>query len=235
MHSPSQFLIIFLGAPGSGKGTQSILISEAFQFSRIEMSKLLQRRFREAKHGEYVEVAGKRYSIEEQKKRSDAGILCEDAFVAYVLQERIQKLYDEGETIVLDGFPRSIGQMEAFLPFMEEMYQKDKVLLIFLDISEQEIAKRNSTRRICELMRHPVLSVEETKNLSICPLDGSRLIQRGDDDPEVQKTRIREFQTKTLPLLQYVKDRGIQAHAVQGEQSVADVFQDVSAIVRQNT
>lgn len=224
-------LVIFLGAPGAGKGTQSTLVSERFRLQRIETSKLLEARFKAAKEGEEVEMAGKRYSISEQQNRWATGLLCEDGFVAFILGEKLQELYKGGKSVVLDGFPRTIGQLEPLLMFMLESFGKERINVVYIDIQEEEAVFRNSNRRICDLMRHPILFSPETKNLTMCPLDGSKLVKRTLDDPDVIKVRFQEFRTLTLPVLDYFTKQGISVHTVKAEQSVVNVFANVSEII----
>jgi len=102
-----------------------------------------------------------------------------------------------------------------------------------IEISPEETIFRNSHRRICELMRHPILYSEETKNLSICPLDGSKLVRReGLDDPETIKTRLKEYADRTYPVIEIFKEQGIKVKKVNGEQSVADVFKEILSAIK---
>ncbi|MBI2577409.1 MAG: nucleoside monophosphate kinase [Candidatus Wildermuthbacteria bacterium] len=225
------YLAIFLGAPGAGKGTQSTLVSEHFRLQRIETSKLLEARFKSAKEDDEIEVSGKRYVIAEQEHRWRTGLLCEDGFVAFIVGEKLQELYAGGKSVVLDGFPRTIGQLEPLLPFILDSFGKDHIAVIYIDIQEEEAVFRNSNRRICDLMRHPILFTPETENLTMCPLDGSKLVKRALDDPKVIKVRFEEFRTQTLPLLNYFADQEIPLHTVKAEQSVVNVFSHVSEIL----
>ncbi|MBI2644100.1 MAG: nucleoside monophosphate kinase [Candidatus Wildermuthbacteria bacterium] len=231
MKLSSPYLFIFFGAPGAGKGTQTLLIAEQHQLVRIEMSKLLGQKFRNAKEGEYIEIEGKRYVIAEQDERQRKGFLCEAPFVSFLVQKKIQEVYQMGESIVLDGFPRSVEQIEFVFPFLLEKFGKEHIVVLYLDLEEQESIRRNTQRKMCELMRHPILSHPETEGLTICPLDGSRLIKRVDDNVEAMKVRFQEFRNQTLPLIPYLKKNGIPVHTVRAEQSVAEVFLDISKIL----
>ena len=77
-------------------------------------------------------------------------------------------------------------------------------------------------------MRHPILYIEDTKDLKICPLDGSKLVERkGLDDPETIKVRLKEYKDRTFPVIELFEKEGIEVKKIKGEQSVADVFSDI--------
>jgi adenylate kinase len=221
-------VVIIMGPPGAGKGTQTMLVAESFRLSRLEMSKLLEERFQNAKPGETVSAHGTSYSLAEQQKRWKEGLLVEAPLVSQIFEEKLKELLEQKKSIVFDGFPRSIEQMEYIMPLLEETIEKRNILLFYLDISEGESLKRNSQRRVCELMRHPVLSDPQTEHLTICPLDGSKLLRRALDDPEVIKIRLQEFRNQTMPLLEYFKERGIAVRHIKAERSVSAIFDDIS-------
>ncbi len=109
----------------------------------------------------------------------------------------------------------------------------ENIKVILLKLSAEESIYRNSHRKICELMRHPVLHNKETIKLTICPLDGSKLQKRkGLDDPETIKIRLKEYQEKTLPVINYFKKEGLKIREVNGEQSVAEVFKDILRAIK---
>lgn len=231
--SDNPYLIIILGAPGSGKGTQTILAAEKFKLLRIEMSKLLERHFANAKLGEKIVANGTDYLVEDQVKRWQEGFLVEAPVVSKILEQELKTLLERGESIILDGFPRSVEQMEFVMDFFDKEIGQDRILIFYLNVGEEASLQRNSHRRICELMRHPVLSHPDTEKLTICPLDGSRLMNRALDDPEVIKVRLQEFRKQTMPLLDYFEKEGVVIHRINGEQSVADVFGEISGIMGQ--
>ncbi|MDP2664004.1 MAG: adenylate kinase, partial [bacterium] len=89
-----------------------------------------------------------------------------------------------------------------------------------------------SHRRECELIRHPIVYIKETAKLTKCPLDGSKLVLRKDDNPEIIKTRLKEYKEKTFPLIDLLKKQGLKVIKVNGEQLVADVFKDFLKAVK---
>lgn len=230
--SKSPQVITILGAPGAGKGTQTMLAADTFRFSRIEAAKILEQRFNTAKPGETVEAHGKTYVLEEQQQRWRDGLLVEAPLVSKMYEEKVKELLENGESVIFDGFPRSVEQMDYLMPYLQDKVGNDRILVIYLEMKEEESVKRNSARRVCQLMRHPVLSLPETEKLSVCPLDGSKLIKRVLDDPEAIKIRLQEFRNQTFPLLEYFKEKEIEVHRINAEQSVAEVFSQVSEVIK---
>lgn len=226
------YLIIFLGAPGSGKGTQTILTAEKFKLLRVEMSKLLEQHLAHAKPGEKIVANATDYLVEDQMKRWQEGFLVEAAVVSKILEQELKMFIERGENIILDGFPRSVEQMKFVIGFIQEKIGKDRMIVFYLDVEKEVSLQRNSQRRICELMRHPILSHPETEQLTLCPLDGSKLIRRALDNPEIIKVRLQEFKNETLPLLQYFPKEGIDIHRINAEQSVANVFTQISEVMK---
>jgi len=108
------------------------------------------------------------------------------------------------------------------------MFDKKHLVVLYLDISQEDSVWRNEHRRICELLRHTILCIPETERLTICPIDGSKLVKRELDDPQVIKTRLEEFKKQTLPLLSYFQENGITILKVSGEGTVSEVFSRIS-------
>lgn len=222
-----------MGPPGSGKGTQAELLSDKLGFFHLETSKILEASFSNAKKGEYVTVGKKKFFLKDEKVLWKSGKLMSPPFVTQLMQNNIQELREQGENLVLSGSPRTVYEVERLLPFLIKLYSKKNLTLVVLQLSEEQSVYRNSHRRVCELMRHPILYTKETEKLTHCPLDGSQIQRRkGLDDPSTVKVRLKEFQNRTRPVLQYFAENKIRVHEVNGDQSVAQVFENVQKAVR---
>lgn len=224
-----KLVIIVMGPPGSGKGTQATLLAENLNLYHIETSKILEERFSQAKKGDFVEIEGKKYFFLNEKKLWQTGILCSPPFVTYLVKEKIKELFKEGKNLVLSGSPRTLYEGKEIIPLLKKLYGKKNIKIFSLEISPKETIKRNSQRRICQLMRHPILATKkEFLNLKYCPLDGSKLLKRkGLDDPETIKVRIKEYKERTFPLLDYFKKEGLKVIKINGSPPPAEVFKNI--------
>jgi len=221
-------VVIIMGPPGSGKGTQAELLADRFSLYYLETSKVLEARFMAAPKGEFVKVYGKKYYMADEKKKWQTGLLNSDPFTNYLMREKISEYFAKGESLLLAGSPRSIDQAKDLMPFLKKLYGAKSISLILLEVSAKESIFRNSHRKICELMRHPILFSKETLNLKHCPLDGSKLLKRkGLDDPETIRIRLEEYKDRTLPLIDYLKKQGISVKRINGSPAPAVVFGNV--------
>lgn len=220
-------VIIIMGAPGSGKGTQAELLAEKLNLNYIETAKVGEEKIKKAKKGEYVEVEGEKFYFGEQRKLWETGKWWAGPFVAYLMEEKIKEVFEKGEGIILAGSPRTLDEAKKIIPLLKKLYGAEKIKIFSLEVSAEESIWRNSHRRICELMRHPVLYTKETKNLKFCPLDGSKLIKRELDKPEIIKIRLKEHEEKTIPLISYFKKEGLKVIKINGSLPPADVFKAI--------
>ncbi len=226
-------ILILIGPPGAGKGTQGTLLAEKLNLYYFETSKILELSFQEHTEGEFVEIDDKRYYFSQEFDNWKKGILCSPPFVSYLVQEKIRDLYEKDISLLLSGSPRTVFEGEQIIPLLEELYGKENIKIILLDIPPEQTVFRNSNRRLCELMRHPILFNDQTKDLKTCPLDGSLLVKRvGLDDPETIKTRLKEYKERTVPLLAYFEKIGLTVQRVDGVGPVDEVFKRTSEAAR---
>jgi adenylate kinase len=217
-----------MGAPGSGKGTQATLVSETLNLYYLETSRLLEEKFNQVKKTEVVKIGGTKYSLVEEKKRWQTGLLNSSPWVSFLMNKKMTELAREGRGVVLAGAPRDLEQGKAQMPFFEKLYGKKNIKIVFLEISAKESIFRNSRRKLCELFRHPILYSQENARLKHCPLDGSKLMKRkGLDNPETIKTRLKVYREQTLPLYRYFKTRKLMVKKVNGMPAPAIVFKNI--------
>lgn len=227
-------VIILFGPPGAGKGTQSELLSEKLGLYLFETSKMLEREFKKAEAMDgnaperFVEVGGEKFDVLHEKEIWKRGELCSPPWVTYLTLRELQRLHDDGDNIIMSGSPRTVYEAEREMPLLVQLYGKENIHIALIEISAEVTVFRNTHRKICELMRHSILFNDETKVLTICPLDGSMLMNRKDlDDPETIKTRLVQYKERTLPLFEYFKANGFDVTKIDGEGSVAKVHEEI--------
>ncbi len=223
-------VIIILGPPGSGKGTQGKLLSEKMGFYYFETSKILEEKFRtkEVSSKAKLKIEGKTYYFRKEKELWEKGFLCSPPFVTYLVAEKIKELHRVGESLIISGSPRTLYEGKELIPLLKKLYEKKNIDVILLEQKEETSIFRNSHRKICQLMRHPILYTKETARLKKCPLDGSELLRRkGLDDPTTIRVRLKEYKERTFPLIDLFLKQNLKIGKIDGEQSVDDVFKDI--------
>ena len=210
--------LILMGPPGAGKGTQAQRLVDDFDLPYYATGDILRAAVKEG-----TEVG------KQAKEYMDRGDLVPDEVIIGVIAERLQE-EEAADGFILDGFPRTVPQAEALDSKMKEL-RREMTAAIQIDVSEDEVVRRLSGRRTCEAEGH-VFHVEfnPPKEEGVCDVDGSKLIVRDDDKPEVVKHRLETYREKTEPLIDYYEDRGILNH-VKGEASPDEVEERIHAVL----
>jgi adenylate kinase len=206
--------VIFLGGPGSGKGTQAELIHEKLRLTHIASGDL----FRENINNETeLGLLAKTFI--------DEGQLVPDDVTIDMIRERLKKP-DVKKGIVFDGFPRTLPQAQA-LDKLLASFQRNIDLVISIAVPDEEIVRRLSGRLICRECQVPFH--KEYNPFVSCPYgkcSGEHLYQREDDKPETVRARLKVFHKQTAPLIDYYSTRGI-IQTVDGEGSVEEVLESI--------
>lgn len=226
-HSNNPKVIIILGPPGSGKGTQAELLAEKLNLYHLETSEIIEKNFASIKKTDFVKVGGKKYFLWKERKLRQAGKLMSPPLIFFWVKEKTKELVKEGKGIVFSGSFKTLFEAEELTPFLKKIYGGKNIRIILIKQKPEVSIWRNSKRKICELMRHSILHNKETAKLKTCPFDGSKLIHREDSKTEIIREKLKEFKERTLPVIDYFKKQGLKMKEINGEQSVADVFKDI--------
>ncbi len=214
-----KWVVILIGPPGSGKGTQAEMLAEKFGLFHLESSRVIEDKFKNADVGDKV--------IAHEREAWKTGQLTNPELVRAWMLEEIQSLHDKGLGIVLSGSPRTMFEAEGEMPIFEELYGKDSVKPIHLNLTKEESVRRNSSRRICEANRHTIPNFPIFKDITTCPKDGSRLLKRELDTPETISIRYEVYLRQTQPIISFMEESDYKIIEIEGEQDIDKVFDDV--------
>lgn len=207
--------IVLLGLPGSGKGTQADILAQKlglFHFSAGELAR---------------ELAKTDPRIEEII--ASGALIPEEEMTEYV-SEYLNKYAPTGNKIFFEGYPRFVSQYQYLKDWLAKKSKKiDRV--IFLEISEDEVIKRLSTRRTCvKCERIYNLVTDPPPSPEICHC-GGKLFQRDDDNPESIKKRFEAYRSSSQPLIDLLKSEG-NLLVVDGSKSIPEVTADILAGIK---
>jgi adenylate kinase len=212
--------IVLLGAPGSGKGTQSQLLVKAYGIPQISTGDLLR------------DIRSKDTPLGRKAKAAmDSGKLVDDHLVLDIIRDRLSQP-DAAKGFILDGFPRNIPQAEALAAMLKELKTPlDSVVLLNLDLGI--LFKRLSGRRTCELCKK-VFNIYTSSPEALAHCDAGpahQLTQRPDDKEEVIGKRLEVYEAQTKPLIQHYTGLGL-LRVVDADADMQTVFNSIQNAVQ---
>ena len=214
--------LVLLGPPGSGKGTQGERLQQDLELPYYATGDILRAAVRE---GTELGQAAKGYM--------DRGDLVPDQVIVGMIGERIDS-EEAADGFILDGFPRTAPQAEALAAKLEEL-GRELTAVLLIDVSDEEVVRRLGGRRTCVENGH-VFHVEfnPPKQEGVCDVDGSELIVRDDDKPEVIRHRLEQYHEKTAPLVEHYDSQSLlrQIDGAVAPDAVADEIQRTLATLR---
>jgi adenylate kinase len=214
----SELNLILFGPPGAGKGTQAERLRVDFQLPYIATGDTLRTNVKEGTE------LGK-----EAKRYMDAGDLVPDDVIVAMVAERLQD-EDAQDGFILDGFPRTIEQAKALDKMLSDLGRRITAVLL-IDVPDEEVIRRLSGRRVCVKAGHNYhVEFDPPKHDSVCDQDGSRLVQRDDDKPDVIQNRLHVYHEQTEPLVGYYDEQGL-LRRIDGTRNPADVHDHIRAVI----
>jgi adenylate kinase len=185
-------IAVFLGPPGSGKGTQAATLAERLGFVHFDMGGELRK---EARSGSSL---GKTIA-----SFTDRGELVP----IEVIKRIVGRFFSERDrkSVILDGFPRSVKQAQVLEEILAKL-GKSVNLVVYFDISEERLVERIVNRRYCPACNrvYNLLSKRPARD-EVCDEDGAALTRRADDDEAVVRNRIRVYERETRPMVEYYR------------------------------
>jgi adenylate kinase len=203
-------IILLMGPPGAGKGTQALRLSQHYGVAHLSTGDM----FRDISANPKTELE------REIKSTMERGDLISDALTIQLVKERIQ-LPDCADGFILDGFPRTDAQAEALDDMLKSIDKKLDHIILF-DVDEEELVRRKAGRLFAPGSKR-VYHAENNppKVPGKCDESGENLIQREDDAPEATRHRLQVYKKQTTPVVAYYGDR---VQRVDGMGGMEDVF-----------
>ena len=214
----SELNLILFGPPGAGKGTQAARLQEDFRLPYVATGDMLRAA---VKDGTELGVKAKSFM--------DAGALVPDDLLIDLVVDRISA-EDARDGFILDGFPRTRAQADALGEAFDKLGRRITAVLLF-DVPDEDLVSRISGRRV-SVKTGRVYHVESDppKHEGRCDVDGSRLVQRDDDKPEVVLKRLEVYHAETEPLVSYYDERGL-LRRIDGTRPPTEVHDHVRAVL----
>jgi adenylate kinase len=199
-------------------GTQAARLREDFRLPYVATGDILRAA---VKDGTELGKAAKGYM--------DAGDLVPDELIVDLIIDRISE-DDARDGFILDGFPRNRTQADALSAAFEKLGRRITAVLL-MDVPDENVIKRISGRRVSVKTGRPYhVDTDPPKHEGRCDVDGSRLIQRDDDKPDVIRKRLEVYHAETEPLISYYDERGL-LRRVDGTRSPAEVHDHIRAVL----
>lgn len=203
-------VVVLLGAPGAGKGTQAPLLADRLGIPVVATGDLFRAAVRD---GTPLGMEARRYM--------DAGQLVPDEITVRLLLERLARP-DAGAGVILDGFPRTGVQAAALDEALTGRGERVSAAVL-VDVPGDELVRRMSGRWICRAAGHPYHETSSPPHVAgVCDLDGSELYQRVDDRPETISARMAQQLSALGDVIEHYRASGV-LRTVDGLQSIADV------------
>lgn len=198
--------IVFLGAPGAGKGTQAARVAEQTGFVHLSTGDIFR-----------AELKNNTQLGQQAKDYMDKGELVPDELVVNMVEQRVAALSD-AKGILLDGFPRTLEQAQA----MQGRISVDMVLNIA--VQEEILVGRLSSRRFCPLCSNTQPAIAGEK----CLKCGAKMVQREDDRKEVILHRMKVYEAQTSPLIEYYQDKLV---VINGDRNINLITADILEVL----
>lgn len=215
-------VVIFLGIPGSGKGTQARLLARDYEYAHISTGDLL----RALEQNPAVDPS-------DLQKLADmrAGKLVSDDLIYKLAFTEISAQIALGYGVILDGAIRNVEQAQAYQKFLEQKALQEDMVAIEIAVRDETSIERLTHRKVCESYGHILPYAPDNDTKVMCEECGGRLAVRSDDHIDTIKKRLQEQGNNALrPIADFYRERGL-LHVVDGERGIEDVDTDVRKII----
>lgn len=211
-------IIVLMGAPGAGKGTQARLLQERLHLPQISTGDI----FRALKHAD-TPIA------QEVRDIMNRGQLVPDELTIQLVRERTAQ-DDCRNGYILDGFPRTPAQAQSLEKLAAE--QHNDIVAVLIDVPLELLEKRMTGRRNCPVCNEIYnIYFKPPRNDNVCDLHPeTQLIQRADDNSETVRARLATYEAQTRPLVEYYQAAGL-LHNVDGTREPEAIYEDIVRVL----
>lgn len=211
--------IVFLGAPGSGKGTQASMLSEEHGIPHISTGDMLRA----------AVAAGTRFGLQ-AKETMDSGSLVSDDIMLGIISERLQE-NDTSDGFILDGFPRTEQQADDLDELLDQLGQPLDTAIL-MDVEFEVLMKRLTGRRTCS-KSGKLLNIyfSPQAELDAVTAAGGELLQRKDDNEDTIRHRLDVYRRQTEPVIDFYARRD-KLKTVQAEGTITEVYERIGAALQ---
>ncbi len=215
-------IIIVIGPPGSGKGTQAKKIAAKYGFTHLSTGDMLRRLINSPKL-----TADEAAAVERMK----AGHLVSDDLIYKLAFGEIEKCLAVGQGVVLDGAIRSVAQAEAYQDFFTKKEYTNEVVVVDIALPDEEAFNRLTSRRICSHCAE-IIPAGTTRHYSVCPKCSGELITRSDDNATIVQHRIEIQGNKALaPIRAWFSNHKLLT-SIDGTQPIELVEESITAALQ---
>lgn len=215
-------VVIFLGIPGSGKGTQARLLTQDYEYAHISTGDLLRALEQNpaADPNDLQKLADMR-----------AGKLVSDDLIYKLAFTEISAQIALGYGVILDGAIRNVDQAQAYQKFLEQKGLQGEIAVIEIAVDDDTSIRRLTHRKVCESCGHILPYAPDNDAKTVCEACGGRLAVRTDDHIDTIKKRLHEQGNEALrPIADFYRERGL-LHVVNGERGIEEVDVEVRRII----
>ena len=215
-------IIILMGIPGSGKGTQARKLVEQYGYGHISTGDLLR------------SLAADVNADKQEKKMLEAmksGDLVSDELIYKLAFREIEKYLDGGKGVILDGAIRNVEQAQKYQEFFVSKGVEGDVVVVEMTLDDETAFKRMTKRKVCDSCGHIIPYSPDNELKTDCSECGGQLVVRQDDNPETIAKRLKEQGNDAIrPILDFYRSLDLLT-TVDGSQSIEDVDRGVRAVL----
>lgn len=211
-------LVIMMGPPGAGKGTQAGRLARERGLLKVSTGDILR-----------DDIKAQLPIALRAKERMDRGELVDDETMVDIVRERLSRS-DAAHGVVLDGFPRTVGQANALDVIVKER-NIGTLIIVDVRVPEQELVRRLAGRLICASCgANAELPRDGSPAATVCGLCGGSLVQRSDDNEGIVRARLNVYERATKPLVEFYRDRPT-FRIVNGAQPLDRVAHELDTVI----